>query len=107
MLFTVKDKQYNLRLTTKGCVNCEARLGKNPINVFMETSENKMPKISDLMIILHECLNTLNHGLKIDDVYALYDDYCSEGGDIGALIELLVQVFEESGFIPKDTEGKN
>jgi len=100
-------KEYPLRLTTKGCVSIESRIRKNPLNVFMDASENKMPMISDLMVILHECINGANHGVKLDDVYDIYDDFCADGGDFMQLIELLVKVFQESGFIPKDDEVKN
>lgn len=103
----VKNKEYQLRLTTKGCVNIELRIGQNPLNVFIQASENHMPKMNDLMIMLHECLNACNHGIKIDDVYNLYDEYCEEGGDFMSLIELLVEVFEDAGFIPKEEDSKN
>jgi len=105
-LKTTKN-EYQLRLTTKGCVSCEKRIGKNPLNVFMEANENRIPKISDLMVILHECILPSNHGIKIDDVYDIYDDYCADGNTLMDLIDLLVKVFEESGFIPKEAEGKN
>ncbi len=100
----LKNETYNLRLTTKGCVNIENRIGQNPLNVFVQASENKMPKMTDLMVILHECLSTCNHGIKIDDVFKIYDKYCEEGGDFLSLIELLVGVFEDAGFMPKDEE---
>ena len=106
MILRVKDKDYNLRLNTRGCVNCEKRLGKNPLNVFMEAQDNKMPKITDLMVILHECLIPLNHKVSLDDVYDIYDEFCEGGGDIMQLIEVLVGVFEEAGFIPKE-DSKN
>ena len=102
----LKNETYQLRLTTKGCVNIEQRIGQNPLNIFIQASENKMPKIGDLMVILHECLNSTNHGIKIDDVYNIYDKYCEEGGDYMTLIELLVGVFEDAGFVPKE-ESKN
>lgn len=102
----LKDETYQLRLTTKGCVNIEQRIGQNPLNIFIQASENKMPKIGDLMVILHECINSTNHGIKIDDVYNIYDKYCEEGGDYMTLIELLVGVFEDAGFVPKE-ESKN
>lgn len=101
------DKEYQLRLTTKACVKIESRIGKNPLNVFIEASDNQMPRMSDLMIILHECLLTVNHGISLDDVYDIYDKYCEAGGNFMTLIELLIQVFEESGFIPKEDEVKN
>ena len=102
----LKNETYQLRLTTKGCVAIESRIGQNPLNVFMQANDSRMPKMGDLMIILHECLNSMNHGIKMEDVYEIYDKYCEEGGDFMSLIELLVGVFEDAGFIPKDTELK-
>lgn len=102
------NKEYQLRLTTKGCVAIENRIGTNPLNIFMAVQENQIPKMFHLMVILHECMNSMNHGIKIEDVYDIYDQYCAEGGDLMSLIELLVGVFEESGFIPKEgEESKN
>lgn len=101
------DKEYQLRLTTKACVQIESRIGQNPLNIFIQASENKMPKMNDLMIILHECLNTCNHGITLDMVYDIYDKYCEAGNSFMSLIELLVKVFEEAGFIPKGDEVKN
>ncbi len=107
IIFKTNKEEYTLRLTTKGCVSCEKRLGKNPLNVFMEANENRLPKISDLMVILHECLLPANHGIKLEDVYDLYDDFCADGKSLMDLIDLLVQVFTDAGFLPKEEDGKN
>ena len=104
VVLKVKDKEYYLRLSTKRCVETEKRLGRNPLNVFMETTEASIPSITELMIILHECLLDLNHNLTLDDVYELYDGWTQEGGNLMKLLSLLVEVFQDSGFIPKDTE---
>lgn len=104
VVLKVKEKEYYLRLSTKRCVETEQRLGKNPLNVFMETSEANVPNISDLMVILHESLLDMNHGLKMDDVYSLYDDWSQDGGNLMKLLEVLVEVFQDAGFIPKETE---
>jgi len=70
----------------------------------MEAQDNRMPKISDLMVILHEAMLTCNHNIKADDLFDIYDKYCEEGGDIVSLIQTLVEVFQEAGFIPKEDE---
>lgn len=104
-LLKIKGKEYKLRLTTRNIIEIEKRLGTNPLNVFMEAQDGKMPKMEGLLIILHGCLTSLQSNLKLEDVYRLYDDYCTEGGNIIKLVELLVKVFTDSGFIPK--EAKN
>jgi len=102
VVLKINDKDYSLRLSTKRCVEAEKKLGKNPLNVFMETSETAIPSIGELMIILHECLLDLNHNLKIEDVYNLYDEWCHEDGNLMKLLEVLVEVFQDAGFIPKE-----
>ena len=63
------NREYQLRLTTKAAINIEDRIGKNPLNVFMQATETSMPKMKDMLIILHECLNTCNHNIKLESFY--------------------------------------
>lgn len=111
MLYTtvvIKDKQYKLRLSAKSCVELETRLGGNPLNIFMEAAEGKLPSLKSLLIMFHQSLVEYQHGLTMDDVYSLYDDYCSENeNNMMSLIALMIEVFKGAGFIPKDDEIKN
>lgn len=106
VIWKIKDKEYNLRLTTRACTNVEKRLGTNPLNVFSRLSGNEVPALSDLLVILHESINTLNHGISFDALCDLYDDYCDGGGDISTLIELIIEVLQDSGIIPKDLKNQ-
>jgi hypothetical protein len=106
VIWKIKDKEYNLRLTTRACTNVEKRLGTNPLNVFSRLSGNEVPALSDLLVILHESINTLNHGISFDALCDLYDDYCDDGGDISTLIELIIEVLQDSGIIPKDLKNQ-
>ena len=40
--FTVKDRDYKLRLNAKACVDLEKKLGTNPVNIFMAMAGNDM-----------------------------------------------------------------
>lgn len=104
---TIKDKTYQLKLNTRAIVNIEKRLGTNPLNIFMEAAENKIPSIASLMIMFHGMLEPFNHGIKLEDTYDLYDEYCDEGHTIVDFINVLVEVFKEAGFIPEDNNEKN
>ena len=104
MVFKVNDREYELKFTTKAIVNCEKRLGFNPFEVFSGVADEegnliKLPKFTDVLIILHECLNIKNTGMTLDKVYSLFDQYCQEGGNIVTLSELLVQCMQESGLL--------
>lgn len=104
--FTVKDRDYKLRLNAKACVDLEKKLGTNPINVFMGmVNDNiKFPTLNVLINILHQSMQALEHGITIDKVYEIYDDFIEEGHSMTDLIPVIIDVFKVSGLLPEDTE---
>ena len=109
MLYTtlvISGKEYKLRLNAKSCVALEKRIGSNPLNIFMAVADNVLPPLETLLIILHQSLTEYQHGITMDDVYGIYDDYCLDGGNMMSLIQVLLQVFKDAGFLPKDEEDE-
>lgn len=105
--FTVKDTNYKLRLDAKACVSLEDRLGTNPLNVIIQMIQGntiKMPSLKVLLTIIHEALQPYNHGISMDDVYAIYDDYIADGHAMADLIPVILDIFKTSGFIKKPAE---
>lgn len=110
--FTVGNKEYKLRLGTRAVVNLEKRLGKNPIDVFTSLTGNQLPKTTDMMYILHASMEQLNHGVSIDSVYDIYDEYLEEGHTLADFINVVLDVFKMSGLIDditatEETDTKN
>lgn len=97
----IKDNSYKLRLTTKGSVALEKALGYNPITMLIKIDDGYMPKLSDVLIILHAMLQSYNHGMSLDATYDLYDEYVADGHNLFDLIPLFVEVFQESGYLSK------
>ena len=97
---------YKLRLNTKASVALEKALGYNAISMFMDIDNGVMPKLGDILIVLHAMLQPLNHGISMDKVYELFDKYVEDGHSMYDLIPVFVEVFQESGYMPtvKDTE---
>lgn len=108
MIITIKEQNYNLKLTIKGVINLEQKMGTNPINVLMNMAQNtsSMPEIGKLALILHEAFQPFNHGITLDETYGLMDDYFNEGHSLTDLIQLIVDLFTSSGLIPKEEEIK-
>lgn len=98
---------YKLRLNTKASVALEKALGYNAISMFMDIDNGVMPKLGDILIVLHAMLQPMNHGMSIDKVYDLFDKYVAEGHNMYDLIPIFVEVFQESGYMPaaKDAEA--
>lgn len=109
--FTIGEKEYKARLTTKALIQLERKLGRNPINVLAEVGQNGdiMPKMEPMFDILHASLQAYEHGITLDDVYDMYDAWLEEGKTAVDLITLIVKICQDSGLIPKEEEikGKN
>lgn len=107
--FTVGGKEYKGRLSAKNCVELEKKLGTNPLNIFMEIAQKgQMPNIETIVVMLHASLQQFNHGMSLDDTYALYDEFVDEGKTLMDLIPILLEIFKVSGLMPEEEkEPKN
>ena len=104
MIYTelnIGNEAYKLRLTTRASISLEKALGYNPITLFMGIENGVMPKLGDMLIILHACLQAYHHGMTMDKVYDLFDNYVEDGHTQFDLVPVFVEVFQESGYIPK------
>jgi hypothetical protein len=104
--FTVKDKEYKARLTTRVLIDLERKMGTNPINILASVGANGevMPKIEPMLDILHASLQAYEHNIKITDVYDLYDSWLEEGKTAVDLVQLIVKICQDSGLIPNEEE---
>lgn len=97
----IGNETYKLRLNTRASVSLEKALGKSPLSVFMELDSGAMPQLSDMLAILHACLQPLHHGITMDKTYDLFDRYVEDGHTLFDLIPVFIEVFQESGYISK------
>lgn len=102
----IGEDSYKLRLTTKKAVDLEKALGKSPLQLFFDVNNGQLPQLGDLMVMLHYMLQEYHHGIKLDDVYGIYDKYVSDGHNMFDLIPLFIDVLKESGFVVEE-EPKN
>ena len=100
------DRTYQLRLTTQGAVKLEKTLGANPLQMFMGIDEDVLPKISDMLTVLHQMLQPLNHGISIDDTYDIFDAFIKDGHTMWDIVPVIISAFEDAGFLPKG-EGED
>jgi len=98
-------REMKLRLDAARISQLEKALGNiSPLTVFSRAGQNAMPPLSDLLTILHYSLIAYNHSKKMEDTYAVYDNFVAEGGDMVELVKVIMEVFKASGLIPKDTD---
>ena len=105
-LFKVKEKELKLRLTASATVQVERKIGRSPVSVLSDISNDMFPKLEELLTILWGALLPLESGYTIEKVYQLYDEYVEAGSGIAELSEVIIQVMTDSGFIP-DAKKEN
>lgn len=110
-VITIGGKDYKARLTARALVDLEKRLGTSPINMFikMGQQEGYMPELEFLLLIFHASLQAMEHGITLEKAYDLYDQMVEEGKTVADLLNFIVEVFQASGLVPKDSgeEEKN
>lgn len=106
--FKAGNRNYQLRLTTQGTISLEKKLGYNPLQMFMGIDEDVLPKLGDMLTVLHTMLQPYNHGITFEDTCDIYDDYIADGHTAWDLVPVIIEVFQGAGFLPKeDAEPKN
>ena len=91
----INDTEYNLKLNARACINLEKDLGKNPISIFTGLRDGELPKISDIIAIIHASIQTKH---TVNETYDIIDKYLEENS-MTDLINLTLEVFKASGFI--------
>lgn len=98
--WTVNDKTYKLRLTTMGTMVLEDKLGKNPADIFLALSDGQLPKVREVVTILHQSLQAYHNGFSMEKAAGLLDSYFEEGKSIYEfLTDTVTKVFQNAGLL--------
>lgn len=98
-IFTVKGVEYKLRLTGAVIVVLEKKLGgRNLLSILMDAQGGDMPTVHDILLILHSAIQKFHHGITLDQMHTLFDDYVDEDNTYMDLIPVLMEVLKVSGF---------
>lgn len=108
MLYTewiVDNKTYKLRLTTMGVLALEDKLGKNPADIFLALSDGQLPKVRDVVSIIHQSLQANHNGFTLDKTAALLDTYFESGHSVYDLVSNeIMKVFQDAGLLGTSTD---
>lgn len=105
VVWSVQDKEFRLRLTTMGVVKLEDKLGRNPADIFLQLSDGQLPKIGDVLTILHQSLQSLHSGYTLEKAAGLLDSYFEEGHSVYEfLTDTVMKVFQSAGLLGTEME---
>lgn len=104
----IGEETYKLRLNTRTSIQLEKALGRNPVGVLMDMANgNKLPKRTDIVVMLHSMLQVYHHGFNLEKTMDLYDDYLASGKTDFDMISVFTDVFLMVGYIGKPDEENN
>lgn len=103
--FAAGGNEYKLRISTRNVVMLEKQLGCNPLMIF---TEGEMPTTTAMLQVLHASLQEMHHGITMDKVYTIFDEYLADGHTPADFLGVLVDIYKVSGLIASgEVEGKN
>lgn len=97
-----EDEDYKLVLEATQICELEDKLGGR--NLMAEIGNNKtgMPPLRTMLMVAHAAMHRYNHGVKMADVYAMFDRYVAGGkSQVEFYTDVYVQIFQASGFFPQ------
>lgn len=102
--FTANEKEYKLRLNTRGIVLLEKQLGCNPLAIFGDG--DTIPKVTIMVAILHASLQQYNHNISLNDAYDIFDAWLADGHATTDFIPVIMDIYKASGIIPNDVKDE-
>ena len=103
--FEAGGNAYKLRISTRNVVMLEKQLGCNPLMLF---NEGEMPTITAMLQVLHASLQDMHHGISMDKVYTIWDEYLADSHTPADFLAVLVEIYKVSGLIASgEVDEKN
>jgi hypothetical protein len=103
--FSAGNKDYKLRLNTRAVIALEKQLGCNPLAIF--GTGDTIPTVTTMVTILHASLQQYNHGITINDAFDIFDSWLDEGHNAVEFVNVILDIYKESGLVPKEATEKN
>lgn len=103
--FSAGNKDYKLRLNTRGVVALEKQLGCNPLAIF-GTNGDTIPTVTTMVAILHASLQQYNHGISANDAYDIFDSWIADGHSTVDFVNVILEIYKASGIVPNEIDSK-
>lgn len=103
-LWKVSDEEeYKLKLQGQEITELETKLGGKNLIVWLGDGTTITTPLRTMLMIIHGAMARYHHGIKMQDVYSIYDRYIENGGTMVSLYsDVYVPLFLNSGFFPKE-----
>lgn len=102
--FHAGNKDYKLRLNTRAVVSLEKQLGCNPLGIFGNGEE--IPTVTVMVTVLHAALQSLEHGITLNDAYDIFDAWLEDGHASVDFVHVILDLYKVSGIVPKEVAAE-
>ena len=97
------DEDIKLVLEAAQICELEDRLGGRNLMGAIGNNDTGMPPLRTMIMVTHAAMHRYNHGIKLADVYGMYDRYIANGGSqVDFYANVYVPIFQASGFFPRE-----
>jgi hypothetical protein len=100
--FPVGDKVYKLRLTTRGIIDLEKKIGCNPLAIFGKG--DVIPTLTVMLAVFHTSLQPYQHGITEAGAYDIFDNWLADGHNIAEFVPVIIEIYKTSGLIKNSEE---
>ena len=98
--FNAGNKEYKLRLNTRGVVALEKKLGCNPLTIFGDG--DTIPTVTTMVDIFHASLQAYQHGINIESAFDIFDKWLEDGHTTIEFAEIIIEIYKASGIVPEE-----
>lgn len=102
--FHAGEKDYKLRLNTRAVVALEKQLGCNPLAIFGDGES--IPTVTVMVTVLHAALQSLEHGISMNDAYDIFDAWLEDGHASVDFVHVILDLYKVSGIVPKEVSAE-
>lgn len=102
--FHAGAKDYKLRLNTRAVVSLEKQLGCNPLAIFGDGET--IPTVTVMVTVLHAALQSLEHGITMNDAYDIFDAWLEDGHASVDFVHVILDLYKVSGIVPKEVSAE-
>ncbi len=97
------DEEYRLILQGQQIAELEQKLGGKSLLSWLGDGATLTAPLRVMLMIICGAMTRYHHGMKMQDVYGIYDRYVENGGSMVSLYsDIYIPLFQVSGFFPKE-----
>lgn len=106
-VWNIGEEEYKLKLRTQDIVMLEGKLGGNLMIFLGKMSDNSMPTLAEMSMIVLYARKAYDKNVTIEKVYRMFDEYFDNGGTQAEFIAgPFMDLFKVSGFFSKKMEAQ-